>query len=111
SQPEMVGKKLTDVPRTVWSAGVEYERGDWSGLFVARHVGHVFPSGDDLNRDVVQGVFGAYDRHTVFSARAGWKIDRHWRVSLAIDNLFDREYFVSTLQPGRTAYVELAYRF
>lgn len=111
AQPDMVGRKLTDVPRTVWSAGLEYERGPWSGLFVARHVGHVFASGDDMNLDVVQGVFGSYDRYTVFSARAGWAIDRHWRASLSIDNLFDRDYFVSTRQPGRTVYAELAYRF
>ncbi len=109
--PEMVGKKLTDVPRTTWSAGLDYQRGAWSGLFVGRHVGHVFPSGDDLNRDVVQGVFGSYDRYTVFSARLGYSFDRHWRASLALDNLFDRDYFVSTRQPGRTVYAEIAYRF
>ncbi|MCO5102304.1 MAG: TonB-dependent receptor [Burkholderiaceae bacterium] len=111
AQPEMVGRKLTDVPRTIWSAGIEYERGAWSGLFAARHVDHVFPSGDDLNRDVVEGVFGSYDRYTLFAARLGWSYDRHWRVSLAVDNLFDRKYFVSTRQPGRTVYAELAYRF
>ncbi len=109
--PGMVGKKLTDVPRTTWSAGLEFERGAWSGLLVARHVGHVFPSGDDMNRDVVGGVFGAYDRYTVVSARAAWRIDRHWRVSLTLDNLTDRVYFVSNRQPGRTVYGELAYRF
>ncbi len=111
AQPEMVGRKLTDVPRTIWSAGLEYRRGPWSGLLAARHVGHVFPSGDDLNRDVVEGVYGAYDRYTVFGARIGWAFDRHWSASLAVDNLFDRDYFVSTRQPGRTAYAELAYRF
>ena len=111
AQPDMVGKKLTDVPRTIWSAGLDYRRGDWSGLLVARHVGHVFPSGDDLNRDVVEGVFGAYDRHTVVSARVGWSFHRQWRATLALDNLFDRDYFVSTRQPGRTVYAELAYRF
>lgn len=111
TQPAMVGKKLTDVPRTIWSAGLEYQLGQWSGLFVARHVDHVFASGDDLNRDVVEGVFGSYDSYTVYSARVGWSFDRNWRVSLAVDNLFDREYFVSTRQPGRTVYAELAYRF
>ncbi len=111
AQPAMVGKKLTDVPRSIWSAGLEYEQGAWNGLLVARHVDHVFASGDDMNLDTVEGVYGSYDRHTVFDARIGWSFDRHWRASLAVDNLFDRDYFVSTRQPGRTFYAELAYRF
>jgi iron complex outermembrane receptor protein len=111
SNPAMVGKNLTDVPRTAWSAGLEFERGQFTGLLVARHVGHVFPSGDDMNRDTVEGVFGAYDGHTVVSARAAWRFDRHWAFSLALDNLTDREYFVSNRQPGRSVYGEVAYRF
>ena len=106
-----VGKNLTDVPRTAWSVGLEYERGPFTGLLVARHVGHVFPSGDDMNRDTVEGVFGAYDAYTLVAARAGWRFDRHWSVSLAVDNLTDREYFVQYRQPGRTVYAELGYRF
>ncbi|MBX3612999.1 MAG: TonB-dependent receptor, partial [Burkholderiaceae bacterium] len=111
SDPAMVGKKLTDVPQTTWSVGLEYERGPWSGFIVARHVGHVFPSGDDMNQDVREGVFGAYDRYTVVAARLAWRFDRHWGVSLSVDNLTDRVYFVSNRQPGRTFYGELSYRF
>ncbi len=109
--PESVGKVLTDVPRTTWSAGLEYERGAWSGLLLVRHVGHVYGSGDDLNENKVEGVFGSYDEYTVWSARAAWRIDRHFGLSLAVDNLTDREYFVLNRQPGRTYYAELSYRF
>jgi iron complex outermembrane receptor protein len=109
--PGMVGKRLTDVPRTAWSAGIDYQSGRLSGLLVARHTGHVFPSGDDLNLDTVEGVFGAYDAHTVLSARLGWRFNRHWAASLSVDNLTDRVYFVSNRQPGRTVYAEIAYRF
>ncbi len=111
SVPAMVGKKLTDVPRTSWSAGVEYRQGAWSGLLALRHVDHVFGSGDDLNADRVEGVFTSYDGYTVASARVGWQIDRNWGVNLSIDNLTDRKYFVYTRQPGRTVYGELVYRF
>ncbi len=111
SVPEMVGRKLTDVPRTTWSVGLEYRQGPWTGLFVVRHVDHVFGAGDDLNNDRVQGVFTSYDAYTVASARIGWQLDRHWGLSLSIDNLADRRYFVYTRQPGRTFYGELAYRF
>ena len=110
SVPEMVGKKLTDVPRTTWSAGLEYQRGAWSGLLAVRHVDHVFGSGDDMNLDTTQGVYGSFDAYTVLSARAGWRIDRHWSLSLTLENLTAREYFVSTRQPGRTVYAELSWR-
>lgn len=109
--PEMVGKKLTDVPRTAWSTGLEYRQGAWSALIALRHVDHVFGSGDDLNEDRLQGVFTSYDAWTVASARVGWQVDHHWGVNLSIDNLTDREYFVYTRQPGRTFYGELVYRF
>lgn len=109
--PEMIGKKLTDVPRTTWSAGLEYQRDRWTALFAVRHVDHVFGSGDDLNTDRVEGVFGSFDGYTVAAARVGWRIDRNWGVNVTIDNLTDREYFVFTQQPGRTVYGELVYRF
>jgi len=109
--PESVGKVLTDVPRTAWSAGLEYERGAWSGLLLVRHVGHVYGSGDDVNANKVEGVFGSYDEYTVVAARLGWRINRHLALSVSIDNLTDRDYFVYNRQPGRTFYTELSYRF
>lgn len=109
--PASVGKVLTDVPRTTWSAGLELDRQPWTGFLVVRHVGRVFGSGDDLNANTAQGVFGAYDAYTVVSARVAYRIDRHVTLSLAADNLTDRGYFVFSRQPGRTVYGELAYRF
>src|SRR5690606_4447271 len=99
--PESVGKKLTDVPRTMWSLGAEYTSGPWTGLLVYRHVSHVFGSGDDLNENTTEGVFGSYDSHGVASAKIGYRFNRQLGASLAIDNLTDREYFVFNRQPGR----------
>jgi iron complex outermembrane receptor protein len=109
--PASVGKVLTDVPRTTYSLGLELERGPWSGFLVYRQVGHVFGSGDDLNRNSVQGVYGSYDRHGVVNGRIGYALSRQLGVSLAVDNLTDRQYFVFSKQPGRTFYAELNYRF
>lgn len=109
--PEMVGKNLTDVPQVSGSVSLEYDAGRWSGLLAVRHVGHVFGSGDDLNVNSTQGVFGSYDAYTIASARVAWRPAPQWGVSLAVDNLTDREYFVFYRQPGRTAYGEVSYRF
>jgi len=109
--PASVGKVLTDVPRTAFSLGLELERPPWSGYLVYRQVSHVFGSGDDLNRNTVEGVYGSYDRHAIVNAKIGYAVSRHLGLSLAIDNLTDRQYFVFAKQPGRTFYGELAYRF
>ncbi len=111
TNPATVGKKLTDVPRTTGSAGFEYNRGPWSGFASMRHVDHVFPSGDDMNTNTYQGVFGSYDRYTLVGAGVTYRFDAHWQVNLTLDNLTDRTYFVSNRQPGRSAFAELTYRF
>ncbi|TAN56162.1 MAG: TonB-dependent receptor [Betaproteobacteria bacterium] len=109
--PASVGKVLTDVPRTALSLGLDLQRPPWSGFIVYRQVGHVFGSGDDLNRNSIEGVYGSYDGHGVVNAKIGYALDSRVDLSLAIDNLADRQYFVFNQQPGRTFYGELAYRF
>ncbi len=108
--PASVGKRLTDVPATSWSAGLDYDAGDWSGLLAARHVGHVFGSADGSNLNQIEGVYGSYDAYTVLSARLGWRMNRQFGLSLSIDNLTDRRYYVFNRQPGRTFYVEVSLR-
>lgn len=109
--PASVGKVLTDVPRTIWSAGLEFDRQPWTGFVVVRHVGRVFGSGDDQNLNTAGGVYGAYDAYTVLAAKVSYRIDRNLSLSLSADNLTNRQYFVFAKQPGRTVYGELAYRF
>jgi iron complex outermembrane receptor protein len=109
--PASVGKLLTDVPRTTYSLGLEFDRLSWSGLLVYRQVGRVFGSGDDLNLNTVQGVFGSYDRYAIINAKVGYRFDRHLSASLALDNLGNQRYFAFNRQAGRTLYGELAYRF
>ena len=109
--PATVGKNLTDVPQTVWALGFLFDRQPWSGQVTYRHVSRVFGSGDDLNQNLAQGVYGAYDAYGTASARVQYRIDRQLSLALAVDNLLDRRYYVLTRQPGRTLYAELAWRF
>ncbi len=111
ASPATVGKVLTDVPRTTWSAGLEYERGPWSGLAVVRHTSHVFGSGNDMNTNIVEGVYGSYDTHTVVSARIARRIGEHLTLSISGDNLTNRQYFIYSKQPGRSVFAEAAWRF
>jgi iron complex outermembrane receptor protein len=109
--PASVGKRLTDVPRTTGAIGVSWRAAPWSALLAYRYVSQVFGSGDDLNLNVVQGVFGAYDAYGVVRARLAWQAAEHLELALTVDNLTDRRYFSFYAQPGRTAYLEAAWRF
>ncbi len=102
---------LSAVPQTVWALGFLFDRQPWSGQVTYRHVSRVFGSGDDLNQNLAQGVYGAYDAYGTASARVQYRIDRQLSLALALDNLLDRRYYVLTRQPGRTLYAELAWRF
>ena len=109
--PASVGRVLTDVPRQIYSAGVEGERGAWSGSMVVRHVGHVYPSGDDLNANTAQGVYGSYDAHTVASAKLAYRFSPRVQLSVAVDNLLNAQYFALQKQPGLTGFAELTLRY
>lgn len=109
--PASVGKKLTDVPGTMVNAGVEFSRGAWSGSLVARRVSHIFGSGDDLNVNVVEGVYGSYDAHTVVNAKLSYRMTPQVSFGLSLDNLANRQYFDFYKQPGMTGLAEVVVKF
>jgi iron complex outermembrane receptor protein len=109
--PASVGHKLTDVPDVMYSGGVEFAFGLWKGSLVIRHVGHVFGSGDDLNINVVQGVYGSYDRHTISNAKLSYQAHKNVSVAVSIDNLANRQYFDFYKQPGMTGLLEVTLRY
>lgn len=110
AEPETVGCKLADVPRTVASIGAEYRRGRFGGLLAWRYTSAVFGSGDDMNLNTAQGVYGVYDAHHRLDLRASWQLNRHVELGLAIDNLADRRWFEFYRQPGRSVMLETVLR-
>lgn len=108
--PESVGRRLTDVSRVLYALALEGRWQRWSGSLAWRHAGHAFGSGDDLNRNTVQGVYGSWDRHDVVSARLAREIAPGVTLAVAVDNALDRRHFQFYGQPGRSLHVELAVR-
>lgn len=109
--PASVGRKLTDVPGKMFSAGVEFTSGPWSGSLAASRVGHIFGSGDDTNINVVQGVYGSYDAHTLVNAKVSYLVTANVSIGVSIDNLTNRQYFDFYKQPGVTGLAEVVVRF
>jgi len=109
--PASVGKKLTDVPGVMFNAGAEFSHGAWSGSLVAALVGQIFGSGDDLNINTAQGVYGSYDRHTLVNGKIAYRWNEHLTFALSVDNLLNHQYFDFYKQPGTTALAEVVVKF
>jgi len=109
--PASVGKKLTDVPGRMANAGIEFSRTAWSGSLVVRRVGHIFGSGDDLNANVVEGVYGSYDAHTVINAKVAYRINANVSAAVSLENIANRQYFDFYKQPGMTGLAEIVVKF
>lgn len=70
--------------------------GNWNrltlGAGVSADSGYDVPSNDQL------GVSGK----AIWDARASWKLDENWRVSLNAENLFDRKYYTTSVATDRS---------
>lgn len=56
----------------------------------------------DTNTDVVRGVFGSYDSPTLVDMDISWQASPALKLTLAVENLFDREWYDFYRAPGRT---------
>ncbi|TNC95218.1 MAG: iron complex outermembrane recepter protein [Gallionellaceae bacterium] len=109
ADPLSVGKRLTDAPRNIIGIGVTAQRGDWSGSLNARYVSHIFWNAQ--NTDVVEGVPGSYDAHTMVNAKIGYAFTKVVKGSVAINNLLDTKAYSYFLLPRRNLTAELDFSF
>lgn len=105
ADPLSVGKRLTDAPRNVIGIGMTVQRGAWSGNMSARYVSHIYWTAQ--NTDVVEGVPGSYDAHTMVNTKIGYEFSKSIKTSLAINNLLDTKAYSYFLLPRRNLTIEL----
>jgi len=109
ADPLSVGKRLTDAPKNIIGISLTALRGDWSGSVNARYVSHIFWNAQ--NTDVVEGVPGSYDAHTLVNAKVGYAFTTSIKTSLAINNLLDTKAYSYFLLPRRNLIAELDFSF
>jgi len=109
ADPLSVGKRLTDSPRNIIGLGLTAQLGAWSGMLNARYVSHIFWNAQ--NTDVVEGVPGSYDAHTMVNAKLGYAFSKTVKGSLAINNLLDKKAYAYFLLPGRNMTAEMDFSF
>lgn len=109
TDPLSVGKRLTDAPRNIAGVGLTAHQGAWSGTLNARYVSHIFWTAQ--NTDIVEGVPGSYDAHTMVNAKLGYAFSKTVKGAVAVNNLLDKKAYSYFLLPGRnvTAEVDLSF--
>ncbi|HEY4696873.1 MAG TPA: TonB-dependent receptor [Gallionella sp.] len=109
ADPLSVGKRLTDSPKNIAGIGLTAQQGAWSGLLSARYVSHSFFTAQ--NTDVVEGVPGSYDAHTIVNAKFGYEFAKGVKGTVAINNLLNTKAYSYFLLPGRNVTAEMDFSF
>lgn len=109
TDPLSAGKRLTDAPRNIAGIGLTARQGAWSGALNARYVSHIFWTAQ--NTDVVEGVPGSYDAHTMVNAKLAYAFTRTVKGALAVNNLLDKKAYAYFLLPRRNVTAEVDFSF
>ena len=109
ANPATEGKRLTQMPDTMFNVGAEFEMGPFSASLTGRYVGKRYST--DTNTDTVSGVYGSYDPFLTADAKVSYKVAKFATVSCSVDNIANESYFSSYKAPGRSWFGELELRF
>jgi iron complex outermembrane receptor protein len=100
---------LTDSPKNIAGIGLTAQQGAWSGTLNARYVSHSFFTAH--NTDVVEGVPGSYDAHTVSNAKLGYEFAKGVKGAVDINNLLNAKAYSYFLLPSRNVTAEMDFSF
>jgi iron complex outermembrane receptor protein len=107
---DVSGKYTPNIPRLKATAVATYRADDhWSGTLAARSSSRVWATVD--NTDVYTHTYQGFDSYFVVDARVNYSFDRQTRLSVGIDNLNNKKYFLFHPFPQRTAFAELKHNF
>lgn len=109
ADPLSIGKRLTDVPGNIVGIGLIAQQGVWSGTLNARYTSHVYWTAQ--NTDIVEGVPGSYDAHTMVNAKLGYAFSKEAKGSVAINNLLNKKAYSYFLLPSRNVTAEMDFSF
>lgn len=107
--PTSVGKMLTFLPKNQATLGADTLRGPWTLAANVRYASKQYASDD--NSDIADKVPGVYDAYVLADMKVTYQFDKRFAGSLAIDNLFNREYFSFYQAPGRNWFASLSYKY
>jgi len=98
--PAIEGKRITGIPENMFNTGLNYHHNKFKGSILGRYVGKTY-SNDD-NSDTNIGYYKCYDPYFIVNLNLSYKVCKYTDLTLAVDNLFDEEYYQYYKSPGRT---------
>ncbi len=103
-----VGKFIPGVPKLKANAAATWRPDDqWSFTLGARYSDRSFGTID--NSDSVSQTYQGFAGYFVVDARARFRLDDNWNVSIGVDNLNNDKYFLYHPFPQRTFVMEIHY--
>ena len=108
AEPQSIGKKFTNVPHLLYNIGANFYKGPVNLMLTYNFTDKVYSASD--NTDTFQGVYGSYDEQRLLDGRISYKI-KNVSLSLSVNNILDKEYFIYYIAPGRTYNVGITAKF
>ena len=108
AKPKSEGKRIPKVPLTTASAGIETIYKNLTGTLTYEYTGKVYTKDD--NSDTAKGVPGAFDSYGIWNFKLNAEMGKA-TLSFAVDNIFDKDYYVSYKAPGRTYWLGVNWSF
>ncbi|MBZ0094864.1 MAG: TonB-dependent receptor [Sulfuricella sp.] len=105
----MLGKMLVWVPKNMASLGLQAKYQDWSANLSTRYSGLIYTSA--TNSDVVKDVYSGTSKYWISDLKVSYQFDKNFKVSLMVNNLFDKKYYEYYLMPSRNGAIELSAKF
>lgn len=105
----LAGKRLRYVPKNMASFGLDAQWQKWRGILATTYIGEQYSN--ELNDDTVKDVYGGTSKYWLTHLRVSYQIDKNLKATLAINNVFDKQYYEYYQMPGRNASVELRASF
>jgi len=109
ADPKTCGKHFEYVPRKIYNLGLSFHKNTLDASCIWHYTDKTYATSDNI--DIVSGVSGAYDAVNTVDLKMGYNLKETMRLSLAVDNLFDKEYYQYYKSPGRTVTVEARYKY
>jgi iron complex outermembrane receptor protein len=107
--PASVGKKITNTPRQQFNFGITATY--WKvKAYLSGHYVSKMMSRDD-NGDRVNNVYGSYDPYFTLDTKIIFTPVKYVDLSLAVDNICNREYYYYYRSPGRTIWSQVTLRY
>ncbi|MDR1162316.1 MAG: TonB-dependent receptor [Candidatus Accumulibacter sp.] len=99
------GKYVINVPKNMASVGFDARWRDWSANLTTTYIGQMYAQADNSDRE--KNVFGGTGKYRLSNLRVAYRIDKNFKATLAVNNLFDKKYYEYYLMPGRNVSLEI----